>query len=217
VSGASPELVTISLYGDAEVLTTVTDVNGNFAFYDLAPGSYIVGPTRTGFVFTPVISSVAVSDVSSPYVRFDAAAAASVSVSVSGDEASGVPAGSYNWASDTSSSTGVAYCDGGYCSFHFSFDSATAENLGGALKIAGDPAVRTYGATDLITTFACWSGLPQGVWSVASPVTLTLTSVGPAVAAPPFTTYAIHGTIAVVCGASPYSGAQGTVSVTGSF
>lgn len=61
VAGASN--VTVSLSGSASASVT-TDAAGNYAFPDLADGSYTVTPSASGYAFTPFNAAVTVSGAS---------------------------------------------------------------------------------------------------------------------------------------------------------
>jgi hypothetical protein len=55
--------------------TTTADANGNYTFSGLAPGSYTITPSRTGFTFTPATQTVSVSTADVSGVTFAASVA----------------------------------------------------------------------------------------------------------------------------------------------
>lgn len=72
MSGA-PATVTVTLSGDASAVTT-TDSAGNYKFFRVRTGSYVVAPSRPGFVFTPSVASVSIQGNSDLEVNFTATA-----------------------------------------------------------------------------------------------------------------------------------------------
>ena len=68
VSGA-PAAVTLS--GDSSAVTT-TDSAGNYSFFGLKTGSYVVAPSGPGYTFTPSIASVSIRGNSNFEVNFTA-------------------------------------------------------------------------------------------------------------------------------------------------
>jgi hypothetical protein len=68
VSGAP---ATVTLSGDASAVTT-TDSVGNYRFFRIKRGSYVVAPSRPGFTFTPGVASVSVQGNSDVEVNFTA-------------------------------------------------------------------------------------------------------------------------------------------------
>lgn len=70
----------LTLSGAASA-TTTADATARYTFGGLAPGSYTVTPSKSGFTFTPGSASVAVTTASVSGVNFTATAAASASIS----------------------------------------------------------------------------------------------------------------------------------------
>lgn len=66
---ASANGTTITLSGAASAVTT-TDVSGNYTFTGLSNGSYIVTPSKTGYVFTPPAQPVSISGSTVTAVNF---------------------------------------------------------------------------------------------------------------------------------------------------
>jgi hypothetical protein len=60
---------TVQLSGPATA-TLTSDSSGNFSFTGLAPGSYTVTPSKTGFTFAPTSQSVPVTNTNVPGVNF---------------------------------------------------------------------------------------------------------------------------------------------------
>jgi len=68
VSGAP---ATVTLSGDDSAVTT-TDGAGNYRFFRIKTGSYVVAPSQPGFTFTPAIASVSIKGNSDLEVNFTA-------------------------------------------------------------------------------------------------------------------------------------------------
>jgi hypothetical protein len=68
VSGAP---ATVTLSGDASAVTT-TDSAGNYRFFRVKTGNYVVAPSRPGFTFTPSVAPVSVRGNSDLEVNFTA-------------------------------------------------------------------------------------------------------------------------------------------------
>ena len=68
VSGAP---ATVTLSGDASAVTT-TDSAGNYRFFRVKTGNYVVAPSRPGFTFTPSVAPVSIQGNSDLEVNFTA-------------------------------------------------------------------------------------------------------------------------------------------------
>jgi hypothetical protein len=93
VSGAIVAGVTISLRGGTGIISTTTDVNGNYSFTAVAEGSYELTPSKTGYTFSPGCVFIAVVGASLAGQDFTSSAVAetySISGTVSGATAAGV-------------------------------------------------------------------------------------------------------------------------------
>jgi hypothetical protein len=89
VGGATRSGVTITLSG-ASRATTTTDASGNYAVAGLAPGSHTLTPSKTGFVFSPSVLHVMVTDADASGKDFTATAVYLISGTVTGATLSGV-------------------------------------------------------------------------------------------------------------------------------
>jgi hypothetical protein len=74
VSGVVLEGVTITLSGAGSASTT-TNASGNYSFPNLVNGSYTVTPSKSGYNFNPVSSSVAVSGADRSAINFESSTA----------------------------------------------------------------------------------------------------------------------------------------------
>jgi hypothetical protein len=92
LAGVSLSGVTVTLSGGVPA-TTSTDSSGDYSFASLAPGTYTVTPSRTGYAFTPP-SQTLTNITSNQTVNFTAAATATYTISgqisASGTALSGV-------------------------------------------------------------------------------------------------------------------------------
>ena len=83
VSGVISQGVTITLSGAATAVTT-TDVSGNYAFNNLANGSYSVVPSYTGYTFTPVSQAITINGKNVAGINFTATPITASTYSISG-------------------------------------------------------------------------------------------------------------------------------------
>ena len=74
VSGATVTGVTINLTSGATTSTTITDVNGNYSFTNVANGKYTVSPVKSGFTFNPLRTSISINGGNSSIPYFTATA-----------------------------------------------------------------------------------------------------------------------------------------------
>jgi FtsP/CotA-like multicopper oxidase with cupredoxin domain len=56
--------VTMTLYGPSVFRTMLTDATGNYIFSGLAPGVYVIVPSRTGYSFSPASRTVTITNQS---------------------------------------------------------------------------------------------------------------------------------------------------------
>jgi hypothetical protein len=82
LSGTGGAGATVTLSGAASA-TTVASGTGTYSFAGLVNGSYVVTPTHTGYVFTPVSATVALSGANAT-ANFTAATAYTLSGTISG-------------------------------------------------------------------------------------------------------------------------------------
>lgn len=78
--GAAGQNVTVSLAGQMST-TTQTDSSGHYSFENLQSGSYVVIPSRPGYVFKPELQDVTIASANQGNVGFSGAAGHTVEVS----------------------------------------------------------------------------------------------------------------------------------------
>lgn len=78
--GSAGQNVTVSLAGQMST-TTQTDSSGHYSFQNLQSGSYVVIPSRPGYVFKPELQDVSIATASQGNVGFSGTAGHTVEVS----------------------------------------------------------------------------------------------------------------------------------------
>lgn len=168
ITGATSVTVTL---GGASTATTTTDAGGNYAFAGLANGTYTVKPSKGGFAFNPIQTTVVVNGANVTGTNFVATAAAStwsVSGQISGDTLGGV------LISITGSTTGATTSDltGGY----------TLSGVPDGASITITPTKAGYTFTPASVTVTVSANVTRNFTATAIPYTISGTVSGGATA-----------------------------------